>query len=99
MNNLRQMLDDAVPRLGDCTVAAVLHASDLLKRNGFTSLDEPKDWSDADKLRVLALTLYMDDWEKEVYDQDDVQRDLIRIADNLDVIEDFLHEQSERSGP
>lgn len=55
-------------------------ASDTLRTNP----DEPKDWPDADKLRMVALELYQRDWENGVFDEDDMQADLFRIANELE---------------
>ena len=54
---------------------------------GFPRVEKWEDvsnWPDADKLRVIALHLYIDDWKNGVYDEDDMQRDLLRIAHRLE---------------
>ncbi len=56
---------------------------ELLDRNP----DDPKWWSDADKLRLLALTLEKRDFEKGIYDHNEVQIDLRRIANRLEELD------------
>jgi len=54
--------------------------ADLLKRNP----EEPKWWSDADKLRLTAAALDKRDHDQGIFDQNEVQTDLRRIADQIE---------------
>ena len=46
--------------------------------------NEPSDWSDSDKLRMLAALFDEADIGRGVTDQHEVQDDLRRMADKLD---------------
>lgn len=89
MSEYQKLVDEAVPRVPPRTAAALLDVMDSLRASalGFPRVEKWEDvsnWPDADKLRVIALHLYIDDWKNGVYDEDDMQRDLLRIAHRLE---------------
>ena len=51
--------------------------------------DDPSDWSDSDKLRLIAALFDEADLVRGVTDQHEVQEDLRRIADLIDDDDDL----------
>lgn len=56
-------------------------------REKLAEKDDPSDWSDGDKLRLVAALFDDADIARGVTDQHEVQDDLRRIADFLDEYE------------
>lgn len=83
----RWTLRRAFTRLSVTQLEQVEHLQEKVKQALDSRDDEIEAWSDADKLRIVALHLYNQDWRRFVYDQDMMQTDLIRIADNLEEYE------------